>query len=74
MTFTASISDGWADLPADGAISTTNGYKITVQNAGKDNVVTGDLKVGLAECVCVSPDLSKGKLHVTLSTEGGTAV
>lgn len=51
-----------------------NGYKITVQNAGKDNVVTGDLKVGLAECVCVSPDLSKGKLHVTLSTEGGTAV
>jgi hypothetical protein len=23
-------SDGWADLPADGKISTTNGYKITV--------------------------------------------
>ena len=23
-------SDGWADLPADGLISTTNGYKITV--------------------------------------------
>ena len=23
-------TDGWADLPADGAISTTNGYKITV--------------------------------------------
>ena len=24
------VSDGWADLPADGLISTTNGYKITV--------------------------------------------
>jgi hypothetical protein len=23
-------SDGWADLPADGKISTTNGYKISV--------------------------------------------
>jgi hypothetical protein len=23
-------SDGWAALPADGKISTTNGYKITV--------------------------------------------
>ena len=25
-----SATDGWADLPADGKISTTNGYKITV--------------------------------------------
>ena len=25
-----SVTDGWADLPADGKISTTNGYKITV--------------------------------------------
>lgn len=24
------VADGWADLPADGLISTTNGYKITV--------------------------------------------
>ena len=24
------VADGWADLPADGKISTTNGYKITV--------------------------------------------
>ena len=24
------VADGWADLPADGKISTTNGYAITV--------------------------------------------
>ena len=29
-------SDGWADLPADGKISTTNGYKITVALAAQN--------------------------------------
>ena len=28
-------ADGWADLPADGLINTTNGYKITVALVSK---------------------------------------
>ena len=38
-------ADGWADLPADGLISTTNGYKITVALVGKASglpVAVGD--------------------------------
>lgn len=30
-------SDGWADLPSSGLISTTNGYKITVALVGKES-------------------------------------
>ena len=31
------VADGWADLPADGKISTTNGYKITVALVAASN-------------------------------------
>lgn len=32
-------ANGWADLPADGLISTTNGYKITVALVAKDSLL-----------------------------------
>jgi hypothetical protein len=31
-------ADGWADLPADGVISTTADYKVTVALTGKNNI------------------------------------
>ena len=31
------VTDGWADLPADGLINTTNGYKITVAMCAATN-------------------------------------
>ena len=42
------VSDGWADLPADGKISTTNGYKITVALCAVTNnkpIASGDATV-----------------------------
>ena len=31
------VSDGWADLPADGKITSTNNYKITVALVAASN-------------------------------------
>ena len=42
------VANGWADLPADGLISTTNGHKITVALVAATNrkpIATGDATV-----------------------------
>ena len=42
------VSDGWADLPADGKLSTTNGYKITValiSEASRQPIASGNTTV-----------------------------
>ena len=42
------VSDGWADLPADGKLSTTNGYKITValiSEASRQPIASGNTTI-----------------------------
>ena len=43
------VANGWADLPASGLISTTNGYKLTVAAVAKDSLLP--LSYGTADVV-----------------------
>ncbi len=49
------------------------GMHITANNANSDCVVEGSLVVEEGQCVCISPVMDKGALHVTMAVAGEEA-
>ena len=47
-----------------------DGVQIVAESATKDYSVTSSLEVGEGDCICISPILDKGSLHVTIGLEG----
>ena len=56
-------------------IAETGAFKVTADNADADAAVTvgGAVTLGKDDALLVSPDLTKGKLYVTLANKSGTA-
>ena len=55
-------------------LTEVSGVRVTAENAGDDQMATseGAITVGDGELILISPDLTKGALHLTIVSEDGS--
>jgi hypothetical protein len=56
-------------------LTEVSGVRVTAENASADQIATaeGAITVGDGELILISPDLTKGALHLTIVSEDGSA-